>query len=89
VSWTRYEGRALADITLTGGEQLAALEGYIRVHNPHLTDVRVEQATATDRYDARVRSPGRWYEVTYLGDDGEGHAAEPLAAIGMTQCVRA
>jgi hypothetical protein len=76
VSWTRYEGRALADITLTGAEQLAALEGYIRVHNPHLKDVRVEQTTATGRYDTRVRPPKRWYAVTYLADDGQGHAAE-------------
>jgi hypothetical protein len=77
VSWARYEGRALADISLTGGALLAELEGYIRVHNPHLTDVRVERPTATEGYDTRVRPPRRWYNVTYLADDGQGHAAEP------------
>jgi hypothetical protein len=73
VSWTRYEGKALADITLNGGALLAELEGYIRVHNPHLTDVRVEQATATEGYDTDVRPPRRWYKVTYLADNGQGH----------------
>jgi hypothetical protein len=72
VSWTRHEGTALADITLTGDTLHAALEDDIRVHNPHLTDVRMEQATATDRYDARRRPPARWYEVIYLADDGQG-----------------
>jgi hypothetical protein len=77
VSWTRYEGRALADTTLTEAARDAALEGYIRLHNPHLTDVRVEQATATDEYDTRMHAPTRWYDVTYLADDGEGYAVEP------------
>jgi len=76
VTWTRYEGRALADIRLTGGALLAELEGYIRVHNPNLTDVRVEQATATEGYDTRTKPPARCYSVTYLGDDGLGHAPE-------------
>jgi hypothetical protein len=77
VSWRRYEERALADTALTGDALLAELEGYIRVHNPHLTDVRVEQAIATEGDDTRVRPPGRWYEVTYLADDGQGHASAP------------
>jgi hypothetical protein len=64
---------ALADTTLNGGALLAELEGYIRVHNPHLTDVRVEQATATEGYDTDVRPPRRWYKVTYLADNGQGH----------------
>ena len=73
MSWTRYEGKALADIALNGGALLAELEGYIRVHNPHLTDVRVEQATATEGYDTDVRPSRRWYKVTYLADNGQGH----------------
>lgn len=77
VSWARYEGRALADTTLTGGALLAELEDHIRGHNPHLTDVRVEQATATEEYEAGVRPARRWYEVTYLADDGRGHEAKP------------
>ena len=72
MSWTRYEGRALADATLTGEALLAELEDHIRVHNPRLTDVRLERATVTERYDAGARPPRRWYDVIYLADDGEG-----------------
>lgn len=77
MSWTRYEGRALAGVTLAGAARDAELEGYIRVHNPHLTDVRVEQATVTDEYDPHTQTAARWYNVTYLADDGQGHAVEP------------
>ena len=47
VGWTRYEGRALADLTLDGDALFAELEDYVRVHNPHFTDIRMERATAT------------------------------------------
>jgi hypothetical protein len=73
VSWTRYQGTALAETSLAGEALHAELEDYIRVHNPHFTDVRAEQATATDEYDTRVGPPRRWYQVTYLADDGRGH----------------
>ncbi len=73
VSWTRYHGRALADTTLAGGARDAQLEDCIRMRNAHLTDIRLEEATATDRYDTDVEPPRRWYEVTYLADDGQGH----------------
>jgi hypothetical protein len=73
VSWTRYEGKALADTTLAGEALHAALEDYIRVNNPHFTDVRAEQATATEEYDTGATPARRWYSVTYLADDGEGH----------------
>jgi len=59
VSWTRYDGRALADITLQGGALLAELEDYIRLRNPHFTDIRVEHATATEGYHTGVRPPRR------------------------------
>ena len=72
MSWTRYEERALASLTLTGAARDAELEGYIRIHNPHLTDVRVEQATATEDYDTQLHPSSRWYNVTYLADDGQG-----------------
>jgi len=72
VSWTRREGRALANLALTGEALFAELDGYLRVHNPHLTDIRVEQASPTDGYDTHGRLPRRWYSVTYLADDGEG-----------------
>jgi hypothetical protein len=69
VSWARYEGRALADITLQGEALFAVLEDYVRVRNPHFTDIRLEEATADEEYDASVPAGTRWYEVTYLADD--------------------
>ena len=61
VSWTRYDGRALADITLPGGALRAELEDYIRLRNPHFTDIRLEHATATEGYHTSVRRPiGCW-----------------------------
>jgi hypothetical protein len=77
VSWTRYQGRALADSTLTDAARDAELEGFIRLHNTHLTDVRLERATATEEFDTHTHTPARWYDVTYLADDGEGYAVEP------------
>ena len=72
MSWIKYQGKALADTTLTGGALLAELEGQIRLQHPHFTDVRMEQATATERYDTSARPPRQWYEVTYLADDSAG-----------------
>jgi hypothetical protein len=72
VSWTRYQGRALADSGLSGGALLAQLEDYVRVHNPQLTDVRLEHATAAEADDPGLVPPRRWYLVTYLADDGQG-----------------
>jgi hypothetical protein len=71
VSWTRYEGRALADMSLTGGALEAALEDHVRVQNPHLTDVRLESVIATESYDTGVTPPRRWYQVTYLAEGDE------------------
>ncbi|WP_428339783.1 hypothetical protein [Mycobacterium sp.] len=68
MGWRRYEGRALADGTLTGEARDTELEGFIRLDNSHLCDVRMESATETDGYE-RSR---RWYDVTYWADDGEG-----------------
>jgi hypothetical protein len=69
VSCTRYDGRALADLTRQGGALLNELEDYIRLGNPHFTDIRVEHATATEGYHTSVWPPRRWYKVTYLADD--------------------
>lgn len=71
MSWTRYEGRALADIALTGGALEAALEDHVRVQNPHLTDVRLESVTATEDYDTRESRSRRWYHITYLAEGDE------------------
>lgn len=76
VSWSRYEGKASAEITLTGAARDAELEDFIRLQNPHLTDVRLEQATLAEADDGADVQPDRqWYSVTYLADDGEGHTA--------------
>lgn len=72
MSWTRYTGRALADTTLDGDALHAELEDSIRVDNPHLTDVRLERATATETDSAGPSK--RWYEVTYLAEDPEGNS---------------
>jgi len=69
VGWTRYEGRALADLTLDGDALFAGLEDYVRVHNPHFTDIRMERAIATEEYGEQIGTPGRWYDVTYLADN--------------------
>lgn len=72
MSWTRYEGRALADATLTGAALLAELEDYIRLQNRQFTDVRMGKATATGTYDTTLQPAKRWYEVTYFAEDPAG-----------------
>ncbi|MGA9492216.1 MAG: hypothetical protein WBV80_18450 [Mycobacterium sp.] len=73
MSWSRYEGRAPAEATLTGEARDAELEGFLRLQNPQLADVRLEQATAVDGDAADNRPDLRWYSVIYLADDGQGH----------------
>ena len=73
VSWSRYEGKAPAGRTLSGAARDAELEDFIRLQNPNLTDVRLEQATPTEVDDAGVQPDRQWYSVIYLADDGEGH----------------
>lgn len=63
----------LADSTLGGDALLAALEDHVRAQNPTLTDVRLEGANATEEYDSGTSPAGRWYEVTYVADDGQGY----------------
>ena len=75
MSWSRYEGKAPAETTLTGAARDAELEDFIRLQNPHLTDVRLEQARATDN-DVDLQPTRQWYSVTYLADDGEGQTSE-------------
>ena len=73
MSWSRYEGKAPAERTLTGAARDAELEDFIRLQNPHLTDVRLERATAMEEDEDTNR---QWYSITYLADDGEGHSAD-------------
>lgn len=72
MTWTRYQGKALADTTLDGDALHAELEDYIRVDNPHLTDVRLEQATAGEAEGTKAAK--RWYDVTYLAEDPENNS---------------
>ncbi|ORV91988.1 hypothetical protein AWC11_09915 [Mycobacterium interjectum] len=71
MTWTRYEGRALADVDLTGDALEAALEDQVRVQNPHLTDVRLEAVTETDSYETGAAPSRRWYQVTYLAEGAD------------------
>jgi hypothetical protein len=41
-----------------------------------LTDIRLEQATPTEAPDMGIGPRRQWYIVTYLADDGQGHAAK-------------
>ncbi len=68
MGWHRYEGRALADRTLTGEARDTELEAFIRLDHSELCDVRLESASGTDEFD----HSRRWYAVTYLADDGCG-----------------
>jgi hypothetical protein len=68
----RYEGRALADATLTGDARDAELEDGIRLQNPNLTDIRLERATESGDPGGTDAGPRRWYTVTYLAEDGKG-----------------
>jgi uncharacterized protein YcaQ len=73
----RYEGSAPAEAILTGAARDAELEDFLRLQNPHLTDIRLEHATATEGPETAVGPSGRqWYRVTYLADDGQGHTAQ-------------
>lgn len=76
MSWSRYEGKAPAEKTLAGAARDAELEDFIRLQNPHLTDVRLEQATLTEADNVDVQPDRQWYNVTYLADDGEGHRTD-------------
>ena len=76
MSWSRYEGKAPAERTLIGAARAAELEDFIRLQNPNLTDVRLEQATPREADDADVQPDRQWYTVTYLADDGEGHTTD-------------
>ncbi|HUB53543.1 MAG TPA: hypothetical protein VMB04_00090 [Mycobacterium sp.] len=76
MSWARYEGTAAAEVTLTGAARDAELEDFLRLQNPHLTDIRLEHATPTEASDAGTAPSRQWYSVTYLADDGQGHAGK-------------
>ena len=69
VSWSRYEGRALADSRLAGDALFAELADFVRSKNSQLTDIRLERADASGDYDKSVEPARRWYDVVYLADE--------------------
>jgi hypothetical protein len=64
-----YEGRALADINLTGRDLGEALELYISRRDPRLENIQLKRATPTGDIETRVQPHKRWYEVLFEVDD--------------------
>jgi len=66
-----YQGRALADINLTGRALGEALEEFICRRDPRLENqnVQVKRATPTGDIETRVQPNKRWYEVIFETDD--------------------
>lgn len=67
-----YQGRALADINLTGIALAEALETFICRRDPSLENVQVKRATPTGDVETRVEPHKRWYEVVFETDDNPG-----------------
>lgn len=64
-----YQGRALADINLSGLPLAEALELFISRRDPGLENVQVKRATPTGDIETRVQPHKRWYEVVFEVDD--------------------
>jgi hypothetical protein len=64
-----YQGRALADISLTGHPLGEALEAFISRRDPTLQNVLIRRATPTGDVETRVQPHKRWYEVLFEVDD--------------------
>ncbi|WP_343577613.1 hypothetical protein [Mycobacterium sp.] len=64
-----YQGRALADINLSGRDLGEALEAFISRRDPGLQNVQIKRATPTGDVETRVQPHKRWYEVLFEVDD--------------------
>jgi hypothetical protein len=64
-----YQGRALAEINLTGVPLAEALETFICRRDPSLENVQLKRATPTGDIETRVEPHKRWYEVVFETDD--------------------
>jgi hypothetical protein len=64
-----YQGRALADINLSGISLAEALESFISRRDPTLENVQVRRAIPTGDVETRVQPHKRWYEVVFEVDD--------------------
>src|ERR1700761_4840963 len=64
-----YQGRALADVSLTGRDLGEALELFIARRDPGLENIQLKRATPTGDVETRVQPHKRWYEVLFEVDD--------------------
>lgn len=64
-----YQGRALADINLSGIPLAEALEAFICRRDPSLENVQLRRATPTGDIETRVQPNKRWYEVIFEVDE--------------------
>ena len=64
-----YQGRALADINLSGRELGEALELFISRRDPNLENVQIKRATPTGDIETRVQPHKRWFQVLFEVDD--------------------
>jgi hypothetical protein len=64
-----YQGRALADINLSGIALAEALEAFICRRDPSLENVQLRRATPTGDVEVHMQPNKRWYEVVFETDD--------------------
>jgi hypothetical protein len=64
-----YQGRALAEINLSGRQLGEALELFISRRDPSLENVQIKRATPTGDLETRVEPHKRWFEVVFEVDD--------------------
>jgi hypothetical protein len=64
-----YQGRALADINLSGRALGEALELFISRRDPSLENIQLKRATPTGDLETRVEPHKRWFEVIFEVDD--------------------
>ena len=64
-----YQGRALADINLSGRDLGVALELFISRRDPSLENIQIKRATPTGDVETRVQPNKRWFEVLFEVDD--------------------
>jgi hypothetical protein len=71
-----YQGRALADVSLTGRDLGEALELFISRRDPSLENIQIKRATPTGDVDTRMQPHKRWYEVLFEVDDNPDEEEE-------------
>ncbi|WIM88482.1 hypothetical protein PT015_02985 [Candidatus Mycobacterium wuenschmannii] len=64
-----FQGRALADINLSGRDLGEALALFISRRDPSLENIQIKRATPTGDVETRVQPHKRWYEVLFEVDD--------------------